>query len=131
MLNEILYPISLKIPTQTWRSREQNSWQQFSTPPSIAYLLTYLLNLEKGESVLEPSAGNWELVVWTSGNELKTYTNEIDPRQRILLKQIGFTPTGFDAEFINDFLKTEISPNCILMNPPFFCQWGKNQKQFG
>ena len=118
-VRDILKPIAARLPTETWRSPEQNMWQQFSTPPAIAYLLAYLLNLEAGEAVLEPSAGTGGLAVWSSGIGLLTHTNEIDSRRRFLLEQIGFAPTSFNAEFINDFLPPEISADCVMMNPPF------------
>lgn len=116
---DILKPLSSRLPTQTWRSREQNSRQQFSTPPAIAYLLAYLLNLQTGEQILEPSAGTGSLAVWSAGGGLQTHTNEIDSRRRELLRRIGFAPTAFDAEFINDFLSPETEIDCALMNPPF------------
>jgi predicted RNA methylase len=118
-LKNVLKPLVSRLPTQTWRSREQNSRQQFSTPPAIAYLLIYLLNLQKGEEVLEPSAGTGNLAVWSAGGGFQTHTNEIDSRRRNLLRQIGFAPTDFDAEFINDFLPPKTEVDCVLMNPPF------------
>lgn len=134
IVRDLLKPLIRRLPTQTWRSQEQTAWQQFSTPPQIAYLLAYLLNLKDGEKVLEPSAGTGNLAVWASGTEINTHTNEIDPRRRILLEQLGFTPTSFNAEFINDFLSPEISPDCVLMNPPFSSNGGRtknNSSKFG
>ena len=119
IVSKLLKPLASRLPTQTWRSQEQISWQQFSTPPSIAFLLVYLLNLNGREEVLEPSAGTGNLAVWTSGNGIKTHTNEIDSRRRCLLEQIGFAPTSFNAEFINDFLAPDCTPDCVVMNPPF------------
>lgn len=131
---DLLKPLASRLPTQTWRSREMAEWQQFSTPVAVAYLLAYLLNLNGCEQVLEPSAGTGNLAVWTSGNGIKTHTNEIDSRRRLLLEQIGFAPTSFNAEFINDFLPPEISPDCVLMNPPFSSSGGRtknNSSKFG
>jgi hypothetical protein len=39
LFREIIEPLTEKLPTQTWRSDEQNKWQQFSTPLGIAYLI--------------------------------------------------------------------------------------------
>jgi len=131
---DLLKPLALRLPTQTWRSREQMERQQFSTPPGVAYLLVYLLNLDGREQVLEPSAGTGNLAVWTRGNKIKTHTNEIDSRRRFLLEQIGFAPTSFNAEFINDFLAPDISPDCVLLNPPFSSNGGRtknNSSKFG
>lgn len=118
-VREYLKPLANRLPTQTWRSREQIGWQQFSTPPAVAYLLTHLVNPHTGERILEPSAGTGSLAVWSKGVDLETHANEIDARRRELLGQIGFVPTAFDAEFINDFLAPEIEIDCVLMNPPF------------
>ncbi len=130
----ILKTLTARLPTQTWRSREQITRQQFSTPPAIAYFLTYLLNLKPGDQILEPSAGTGSLVVWVNGLGLKIYTNEIDLRRCELLEVLGFQPTAYNAEFINDFLAPDISPDCILMNPPFSSNGGRtknNSSKFG
>lgn len=111
--------IAAKIPTQTWRSKEQNALQQFSTPPAIAYLLLRLTGLRKTEVVLEPSAGTGSLAIWADGAGCKTHVNEIDTRRCELLRYLGFTPTVHNSEFINDLLAPEIKPDCVLMNPPF------------
>lgn len=134
LVRDLLKPLISRLPTQTWRSQEQTERQQFSTPPAIAYLLVYLLNLTETEQVLEPSAGTGNLAVWTSGYNIKAHTNELDSRRRNLLEQIGFAPTAFNAEFINDFLQQEILPTCILMNPPFSSSGGRtknNSSKFG
>ncbi len=134
LARSLLKPLVSRLPTQTWRSQEQTERQQFSTPPVIAYLLVYILNLTETEEVLEPSAGTGNLAVWTSGHNIKIHTNEIDSRRRNLLEQIGFAPTAYNAEFINDFLPPEILPTCVLMNPPFSSSGGRtktNSSKFG
>lgn len=131
---ERLKPLADRLPTQTWRSNDQDKWQQFSTPSGIAYLLAFLLNLKPSEHVLEPSAGTGSLAVWASGFGLTTYTNEIESRRRDLLQTLGFKPTPFNAEFIHDLLPSEIQPDCVLMNPPFSSSGGRtknNSSKFG
>ena len=122
---DILKPIISLLPTQTWRSTDQIKWQQFSTPPGIAFLLTFLLNFRPGNQVLEPSAGTGSLAVWASGLGLITHTNEIDDQRRNLLESLGFKPTAYNGEFIHDFLPDEIEPDCVLMNPPFSSNGGR------
>ena len=134
LVSEVLKPLSERLPTQTWRSREQCTWQQFSTPPAIAYLLAYLLNFRTDNKVLEPSAGTGSLAVWASGLGIDVQTNEIDRRRRVLLAYLSFLPTSFDAEFINDFLPEEIAADCLMMNPPFSSSGGRttnNSSKFG
>lgn len=133
-LTDIIVPLTKRLPTQTWRSVEQNLWQQFSTPTAIGYLLAYLLNFKKGETALEPSAGTGNLATWSSGFGLITYVNEIDSRRRELLKRLDFSPTSFNAEFINDYLPDDILPDCLIMNPPFSSSGGRtthNSSKFG
>ena len=125
-----LKTLAARLPTQTWRSREQTIRQQFSTPPAIAYLLAYLLNLKPGEQILEPSAGTGNLAVWASGLGLETHTNEIDSRRRELLEILGFHPTAYNAEFINDFLFKVARANVVMMNPPFSSSGGRTSEQF-
>jgi len=131
---EIIKPLAQILPTQTWRSPQQIKFQQFSTPPAIAYLLAYVLNLKPQEKVLEPSAGTGNLAVWASSSRAaKVLTNEMDKRRRELLEHLGFEPTAFDAEFIHDFLPPEIIPNVVIMNPPFSANGGraKNSSKYG
>ena len=130
---DILKPLISRLPTQTWRSREQTQFQQFSTPPTIAYLLAFILNLKTSETVLEPSAGTGSLVIWASSAGAKVITNEIDNRRRELLAYLGFEPTAFNAEFIDDFLAPEVTVDVVMMNPPFSANGGrtKNSSKYG
>ncbi len=133
-LNRVLEPITNRLPTQTWRSRRQSALQQFSTPPAIAFLLVYLLNPGQSEQLLEPSAGTGSLAIWASSLGAKIYTNEIDAERNSLLSLLGFEPTSFDAEFINDYLPLDARIDCVLMNPPFSTSGGRtknNSSKFG
>lgn len=124
-VTETLKPLAERLPTQTWRSRGQTIRQQFSTPPAIAYLLWHLVNCRETETVLEPSAGTGSLIVWSQN---KINCNEIDSRRREMLRVLGFSPTAFNAEFINDYLPPEIRPDCLVMNPPFSSSGGRTER---
>lgn len=50
-----------RMPLQSWRSSEQVRLQQFSTPPSVTFLMAKILNHAKTELILEPSAGTGSL----------------------------------------------------------------------
>ena len=55
-------------------------------------------------------------------------------RRRAILRTLGFAPTAFNAEFINDYLPEEIQPDCLIMNPPFSASDGRterNSSKFG
>jgi len=131
---EALRPLQQRLPTQSWRSATQLTYQQFSTPASIAYLASYLLDLSVGDIVLEPSCGTGSLAVWARAAGATVVTNEIDQRRRQLAGLLGFDPTGHDAEFIDDFLPESIVPNVVLINPPFSSSGGRldrNLNKFG
>lgn len=131
---EILRRLQQRLPTQSWRSTTQVTYQQFSTPAPIAYLAAYLMNLRASDTVLEPSCGTGSLALWAQAAGATVVTNEIDPRRRQLAGHIGFDPTGYDAEFIDDFLPEVIAPNVVLINPPFSSSGGRverNQNKFG
>lgn len=132
--SEVLRPLQKRLPTQTWRSSTQISYQQFSTPAPIAYLAAYLLNLNSADLVLEPSCGTGSLAVWAQAAQAAVVTNEIDARRLSLSDLLGFTPTGHDAEFIDDLLAESIVPNVIVTNPPFSSSGGRverTQNKFG
>lgn len=134
---ETLKPLVLRLPTESWRSSEQNLLQQFSTPPTIAYLMAHLLNLTPNDEVLEPSAGTGSLAVWAIGaarDERRTHVNEIDERRREMLGCLGFKPTACNAEFIHDLLPPAITADTLMMNPPFSSSGGRtadNSSKFG
>lgn len=131
---EILRPLQQCLPTQSWRSATQVTYQQFSTPAPIVYLAAYLMNLRGSDTVLEPSCGTGSLAVWAQAAGAAVATNEIDARRRSLSELLGFAPTGHDAEFIDDFLPESIAPNAVLVNPPFSSSGGRverNRNKFG
>lgn len=132
--SEILKPPLKRLPTQSWRSDSQITYQQFSAPASIAYLAAYLLNLRESDTVLEPSCGTGSLAVWALAANATVVANEIDPRRQMLSALVGLDPTGYDAEFIDDFLPEGVIPNVILSNPPFSSSGGRvdrNRSKFG
>lgn len=133
-VSSYLRPLQKRLPTQTWRSETQITYQQFSTPAPIAFLAASLLNIEANDTVLEPSCGTGSLGVWAAVAGASVVTNEIDARRRDLARCIGFEPTAYDAEFIDDLLPEYVVPNIVLMNPPFSSTGGRmkyNQSKFG
>ncbi|HQZ97574.1 MAG TPA: N-6 DNA methylase [Pyrinomonadaceae bacterium] len=135
-VSTILRPLQKRLPTQTWRSETQIAFQQFSTPVQIAYLAAYLLNINRGETVLEPSCGTGSLAVWAMAAGAKVITNEIDPRRRELARvlELELEPHGVDAEFIDDLLLSDLIPDVVMANPPFSSTGGRikrNSRQYG
>ena len=108
------------LPTQTKRTEEMVKFQQFSTPPSIAYLANYTANVNSNDIMLEPSAGIGGIAVFAKKDGAKVYVNELDNRRLEVLKNMPFD--GFfneDAEQIDNILGGELEPTVIVMNPPF------------
>lgn len=132
--SEVLRPLQKRLPTQTWRSTAQITYQQFSTPVTIAFLAAYLLNLNGDDIVLEPSCGTGSLAVWALAAGAGVIANEIDATRSELAALLGLSPTGYNAEFIDDLLPANIFPNVVLANPPFSSSAGRttrNQSKFG
>ncbi|HLJ25301.1 MAG TPA: strawberry notch family protein [Candidatus Angelobacter sp.] len=109
-----------RLPSQSVRTDEQVKNQQFSTPPTEAYVVARVAGLTPQDLVLEPSAGNGGLAIWAKAIGAETYVNEISPRRQAMLKMIGFDHvTSHDGELINALLGGDVKPTVIVMNPPF------------
>ncbi|MCH2221123.1 MAG: class I SAM-dependent methyltransferase, partial [Dechloromonas sp.] len=110
-----------KLPTQTNRSNEQIEWQQFATPPRLAWLAARACALVADELVLEPSAGTGMLAVWAAKAGSHLALNEISPLRRDCLTALfpAARVSGHDAELIDELLDPAIIPSVVLMNPPY------------
>ena len=109
------------LPNQTNRSDEQIEWQQFATPPRLAWLAARACALSVDELALEPSAGTGMLAVWAAKAGARLALNEISPLRRDCLT-VAFPAarvTGHDAELIDELLDPAITPSVVLMNPPY------------
>lgn len=116
------------IPTQTKRTEEQISMQQFSTPPNIAYLASWVANIDGTDTVLEPSAGIGGLASFAKADGATVYVNELSGSRLAMLKELPFD--GFyqeNAEQIDNILPESVSPTVVLMNPPFSSTGGRTK----
>src|ERR1051325_71242 len=84
-LASVLRPLIKRLPTQTDRTLEQNELQQFSTPPTLAFVAARLLNPKPSDIVLEPSAGTGSLAIWPRAVGARVICNETSPRRSSLL----------------------------------------------
>lgn len=115
-----------KLPTQTKRTDEMQSYQQFSTPPNIAYLAAWAANFDSKDVVLEPSAGIGGLALWPKAWGATVYGNELSERRLAFLDKLGLDGTfNLNAEQINNLLPDEIKPTAVIMNPPFSATAGR------
>lgn len=133
-LTHMLRPLLGQLPTQTDRTHEQQLLQQFSSPPTLAFIAARVLNPRPDDIVIEPSAGTGSLAIWPRAVGAEVIANEISPRRRALLRLLGFEPSDIDAEFFDDLYPTDVVPSAVLMNPPFSSTGGRvehNSSQFG
>jgi hypothetical protein len=128
-LASVFRPLMLRLPRQTDRTFEQTELQQFSTPPTLAYVAARLLNPQQSDIVLEPSAGTGSLAIWPRSVGANVICNETSLRRNSLLRCVlNFDALPLDAEFIDDLLPAEIQPTAVLMNPPFSSTSGRVTK---
>ncbi len=121
-----LQEVISKLPTQTKRTAEMEEYQQFSTPPNIAYLAAWSAGITSGDTVLEPSAGIGGLAVFPKAWGANVYVNELSPRRLEVLKSMGFEQTfNHNAEQIDNLLPDDVKPSVVLMNPPFSSAAGR------
>ncbi|MGE5492650.1 MAG: hypothetical protein ACM31P_15345, partial [Actinomycetota bacterium] len=68
------------LPTQTRRTAEMEEFQQFSTPPTLAYVAAWAAKILPEDTVAEPSAGVGGLAVFAKNAGATVYANELSPR---------------------------------------------------
>ena len=117
----MLMRIASLLPTQTRRSEESQSLQQFSTPIGLAYVASVAAAITPADVVLEPSAGTGHLAILAELAGASLVLNEFAESRAGILGQIfpAVSITRFDAAHINDHLDARIVPSIVLMNPPF------------
>ena len=116
------------LPTQSVRTQEQQDFQQFSTPPNIAYLAAWAANVNAQDSVLEPSAGIGGLAVFAKAWGAEVAVNELSKRRLEVLRAMGFDHLfNENAEQIDNVLPDSISPSVVIMNPPFSSTAGRTK----
>lgn len=91
---------------------DTRSHQYYPTPPTIASDIITMANIEEGDKVLEPSAGQGALVEGIPAEQVTCV--EISPLHAKILEA-----KGYDV-YCTDFLKyKQTGYHKILMNPPF------------
>jgi hypothetical protein len=114
------------LPTQRVRTREQDLYQQFSSPSPLAFVATELaLDGFDHPLLLEPSAGTGALACLARAFGANVHTNDLSARRRAFLRYLNFPVSAVDAEKIDDLLALDIVPQVVLMNPPFSATAGR------
>ena len=109
------------LPTQTRRSEESQSFQQFSTPLPLGLAALAAAGISPDDVVLEPSAGTGLMAILAQAAGGSLILNELAETRADLLSSLfpAFPVTRFDAAQIDDHLTPEAVPSVVLMNPPF------------
>ena len=117
----LLLRIASLLPTQTRRSEESESLQQFSTPIGLAYVASVAAAITPADVVLEPSAGTGLLAILAEVAGASLILNEFAESRAGILSDLfpAVSTTRFDAAHINDHLDAAIVPSVVLTNPPF------------
>jgi predicted RNA methylase len=117
----MLLRIASLLPTQTRRSEESESLQQFSTPIGLAFVASIAAAITPADVVLEPSAGTGLLAIFAELAGASLILNEFAESRAGILSDLfpAVSTTRFDAAHINDHLDAGIVPSVVLMNPPF------------
>ncbi|ANW00818.1 strawberry notch-like NTP hydrolase domain-containing protein [Bradyrhizobium icense] len=117
----MLMRIASLLPTQTRRSLESESLQQFSTPIGLAFVASRAAAITPADVVLEPSAGTGLLAIIAELDGASLVLNEFAESRAGILSDLfpAVSATQYDAAHINDHLDASIVPSVVLMNPPF------------
>jgi hypothetical protein len=120
-----------KLPTQTRRDEEMDEFQQFSTPPALAFVANWVANVKRSDMMGEPSAGTGDLAIWSKIAGAEIILNELSPRRQALLSPLFPQARLFkeNAEQLDNVLPSDIKPSVIVMNPPFSSTAGRVQGQ--
>ncbi|QIG78571.1 strawberry notch-like NTP hydrolase domain-containing protein [Stakelama tenebrarum] len=113
--------VAALLPTHTRRSETSQALQQFSTPAGLGFVATVAAAIRPGDLVLEPSAGTGLLAVQVETRGGSLVLNELaEIRAEMLAGLFGDGPvTRHDAAHIHDYLRADIVPSVVVMNPPF------------
>jgi predicted RNA methylase len=116
-----LADLQAKLPTHTRRSEDSYRYQQFSTPLPMGYAVARAAQVQRGDAVLEPSAGNGLLAIFAELAGARLVLNEIHSGRRQNLRALfpDAPVNAYNGEQIDDLLPETVQPSAILMNPPF------------
>ena len=116
-----LTKIAALLPSQTRRSEESQTFQQFSTPLPLGLAALTAAAITPDDRVLEPSAGTGLLAILAQTMGGSLILNELADTRADLLSSLfpALSVTRFDASQIDDHLSPVAVPSVVLMNPPF------------
>ena len=126
-----LEALAKELPTHTVRSENQVAFQQFSTPPALAYLAVHLAKITSNDVFLEPSAGTGIIAAIAGRTAKECLLNELEPTRAELLEGLfsGAPVFRHDGAKIATMLSGTPRPSVIVMNPPFSVSQSRGEDQ--
>ena len=117
----MLAKLATLLPSQTHRSEESQSFQQFSTPIGYGFVASTAAAITAADLVLEPSAGTGLLAIFAELASAGLALNELAGARADLLAWLfsDIPLARHDAAHIDDHLDADVRPTVVLMNPPF------------
>jgi predicted RNA methylase len=118
---DMLRKVEAMLPSQTWRSEEQENLQQFSTPLTLAWIAGLAAAIPEDTILLEPSAGTGALALQADIiPNIDLQLNEISERRAQILNYVFEIDVTTDhASYIHAKQSGKAKPQTLLMNPPF------------
>jgi hypothetical protein len=119
--------INKLLPTQTKRTQEQEQFQQFSTPPALAYVANWVAKVGPRDVMMEPSAGTGDLAIWSEKAGATLILNELSSRRAGLLRELfpNASILTEDGLQLNNVLPPNVQASVVVMNPPFSATAGR------
>lgn len=122
---EDLEAMGALLPTRSRRDDEVAAFDQFSTPPGVAFLAAWLADLKPADLVLEPSGGTGALAVQVANAGAAVVCVELSERRAAILDGLGFRTIRENADHLHSVLPKDVLPTAVLMNPPFTATAGR------
>jgi len=109
------------LPSQTRRSEDSQSFQQFSTPVPLGLAALAAARITPADVVLEPSAGTGLMAILAETLGGRLILNELAETRADLLSALfpAANLSRVDAAQIDDHLDPGLVPSVVVMNPPF------------
>jgi predicted RNA methylase len=109
------------LPSQTRRSEDSQSFQQFSTPLLLGLAALAAARITTADVVLEPSAGTGLMAILAETLGGRLILNELAETRADLLSTLfpAANLSRVDAAQIDDHLHPGLEPSVVVMNPPF------------
>lgn len=124
-----LEALEARLPTQSTRTPEMESHQQFSTPPAYASVIAWLAAIRPDDIVLEPSIGTGSVAAFACATGATVIGNELAPRRAALARLLPGVQvvTEANADHLSALApRLGLSPaSVVLMNPPFSATAGR------